>query len=473
MSQPFPSLLLRHSGVAAQGAFAEAQAAFLDPDPATVERLRGLLQATDAGVVAHFYMDAELQGALLATRWPRLHISDSLVMADRAVTMAQQGARAIVVLGVDFMSENVRAVLDSAGFAALPVYRVTAEPIGCSLAAAAETPAYAAYLRRAAATPHSLHVVYINTSLRTKAHAQATLPTITCTSSNVIQTVLETFAGQPDAHVWFGPDTYMGQNLRALFERLATLDDATIAALHPAHSRVSVAALLPRFHYFEQGNCIVHHMFGAEVVARVRADYPLAHVTAHLEVPGEMFALALEAQQRGRGVVGSTSDILGYITKQVRAAPEDEVRHLQFVLGTEAGMVTAIVHAVQSLLAERPLLTVEIVFPVAEGAVLATGDAELPLVPGVAGGEGCSTAGGCATCPYMKMNSLDALMTVLARMTTPAALSAHAPRIYTEQVAGQTVAQLGELPIRHMRDFQRSGHLPPALIADMRARAAS
>ncbi|MBL8974245.1 MAG: hypothetical protein JNK56_26865, partial [Myxococcales bacterium] len=53
MSQPFPSLLLRHSGVAAQGAFAEAQAAFLDPDPATVERLRGLLQATDAGVVAH------------------------------------------------------------------------------------------------------------------------------------------------------------------------------------------------------------------------------------------------------------------------------------------------------------------------------------------------------------------------------------------------------------------------------------
>jgi len=473
MSQPFPSLLLRHSGVAAQGAFAEAQAAFLDPDPATVRRLQALLHATDAGVVAHFYMDAELQGALLATGWSRLHISDSLVMADRAVTMAQQGARAIVVLGVDFMSENVRAVMDSAGFAAIPVYRVTAEPIGCSLAAAAEAPAYAAYLRRAAATPHSLHVVYINTSLRTKAHAQATLPTITCTSSNVIQTVLETFAGQPDAHVWFGPDTYMGQNLKALFERLATLDDATIAALHPAHTRASVAALLPRFHYFEQGNCVVHHMFGAEVVARVRADYPLAHVTAHLEVPGEMFALALEAQQRGRGVVGSTSDILGYITRQVRGAPVDEARHLQFVLGTEAGMVTAIVHAVQSLLADRPLLTVEIVFPVAEGAVLATGDAELPLVPGVAGGEGCSTAGGCATCPYMKMNSLDALMQVLQRMTTPAALSAHAPRIYSEQVAGRTVAQLGELPIRHMRDFQRSGHLPPALVEDMRSRVAS
>lgn len=472
MSKPFPSLLLRRGGISAQGAFAEAQAAFLEPDAATVARLQGLLRATDAGVVAHFYMDAELQGALLATGWPRLHISDSLVMADRAVTMAQQGARAIVVLGVDFMSENVRAVLDSAGFADLPVYRVAAEPIGCSLAAAAETPAYAAYLRRAAATPHSLHVVYINTSLRTKAHAQATLPTITCTSSNVIQTVLETFAGQPDAHVWFGPDTYMGQNLRVLFERLAELDDAAIAAVHQQHTRASIAALLPRFHYFEQGNCIVHHMFGAEVVARVRADYPQAHITAHLEVPGEMFSLALAAQRLGRGVVGSTSDILGYIRAQVQAAPVDTASHLQFVLGTEAGMVTSIVHAVRELLTTRPELTVEIVFPVAEGAVLATGDAELPLVPGVAGGEGCTTAGGCATCPYMKMNSLDALMAVLWRMQTPAALSAHAPRIYREQVAGQTVAQLGELPIRHMRDFQRSGHLPAALIEDMRTRAA-
>ena len=320
MSQ-FPSLFLRHGGVSAQGAFAEAQATFLDPDPATVQRLRALLEASEAGIVAHFYMDAELQGALLATKWPRMHISDSLVMADRAVTMAQQGAKAVVVLGVDFMSENVRAVMDSAGFAGTPVYRVSAEPIGCSLAAAAEAPAYAAYLRRAAQTPNSLHVVYINTSLRTKAHAQAILPTITCTSSNVVQTVLETFAAQPEAHVWFGPDTYMGHNLRVLFERLAEMEDAAIAAVHPRHDRVSVAALLPRFHYFEQGNCVVHHMFGAEVVARVASEYPQAHITAHLEVPGEMFALALAAQKMGRGVVGSTSDILGYITKQVKAAP--------------------------------------------------------------------------------------------------------------------------------------------------------
>lgn len=33
----------------------------------------------------------------------------------------------------------------------------------------------------------------------------------------------------------------------------------------------------------------------------------------------------------------------------------------------------------------------------------------LSVVPGPAGGEGCSLEGGCASCPYMKMNSLQAL----------------------------------------------------------------
>ena len=50
-----------------------------------------------------------------AERWPHIHISDSLVMADRAVAMAEAGCRAVCVLGVDFMSENVRAILDEAG----------------------------------------------------------------------------------------------------------------------------------------------------------------------------------------------------------------------------------------------------------------------------------------------------------------------------------------------------------------------
>ena len=60
---------------------------------------------------------AQVQGVLTtaAAEWPHIHISDSLVMADRAVAMAEAGCRAVCVLGVDFMSENVRAILDEAG----------------------------------------------------------------------------------------------------------------------------------------------------------------------------------------------------------------------------------------------------------------------------------------------------------------------------------------------------------------------
>src|SRR3954447_22979897 len=118
----FPSLLITPERFEAQGSFAEAQAAFLEPDPGTTARLRELLERTGVGVVAHFYMDAELQGTLAACGAPHIHVADSLQMADRAVKMAQAGARAIIVLGVDFMSENVRAMLDASGFAHVPVY---------------------------------------------------------------------------------------------------------------------------------------------------------------------------------------------------------------------------------------------------------------------------------------------------------------------------------------------------------------
>ena len=71
---------------------------------------------------------------------------------------------------------------------------MAADEIGCSLAEAAEGPAYSRYLKEAADDNHpGLHVVYINTSLRTKAQAHAAVPTITCTSSNVVNTVLQVF----------------------------------------------------------------------------------------------------------------------------------------------------------------------------------------------------------------------------------------------------------------------------------------
>jgi quinolinate synthase len=481
MAAPFPSLTITAAGVSAEGAFAESQAAYLEPDPDAVTRLADLCRERNAGIVAHYYMDAELQGVLYACDWPHVWVSDSLLMADAGVRMVEkEGCEAIVVLGVDFMSENVRAMLDAAGHADVPVWRVAEAPIGCSLAESAESRAYAAWLQRASETENSLHVVYINTSLRTKARAHATVPTVTCTSSNVVKTILQASAQEPDVRIWFGPDTYMGQNLASMFETLAGLDDAAIKALHPAHDQASIRRVREQFEWFRQGNCVVHHMFGAAVVARVEADYPDAHVTAHLEVPGEMFELGLAAQRDGRGVVGSTSDILRHIEGTVDAAiaaAADAVapdsKTLEFILGTEAGMVSAIVRGVGAKLraAGRGAPEVRIVFPVAEEAVsVDPSDAAMPIVPGVPGGEGCSPAGGCATCPFMKMNSLDALLDVLDRAAEPSRLEAFAPRTYEEPVDGRTIAEVGGEPILHMRHFQRHGAHSDALIADVRGR---
>ncbi len=470
MTSPFPRLRIGRDQLLPNGTFAETQATFLQPDAATVAELDSLLRARNVGVVAHFYMDPELQGVLTACSWPQVYISDSLVMADRAVAMAQAGVRAILVAGVDFMSENVRAVLDAASFAHVPVYRLARDRIGCSLAEAAESSHYAAFLAQAAEHRPALHVVYINTALRQKASAQAVVPTITCTSSNVVHTILQAASQLPTASIWYGPDSYMGDNLLTLLDSLTKADLATVQAVHKDHTPASIAALLRRFHRFDQGHCIVHHLFGAQVVAQVQREHSDALITAHFEVPGEMFALAHAAQLQGRGMVGSTSNILDFILEHVRNAPNGTA--LQVVLGTEAGMITSIVRAVQSELRRLDrTTTVDIIFPVAADAVAQTGDASLPLVPGVSGGEGCSISGGCATCPYMKMNHLDGLIAVARAVGgEPQLVAGMAPQMDGGRIAGKTVVELGSIPILHMRALQKTGVLPQALLSDVLSR---
>ena len=494
-ARPFPSLMVSRTGIVPQGAYAVSQARFLQPDGAQVAALAALLAEKRVGIVAHFYMDAEVQGVLTAAKalWPHIHISDSLVMADSSVGMVKAGCERIVVLGVDFMSENVRAILDDAGLAAVPVYRLSPDAIGCTLAAAAEDRAYYSWLDGASAVANSLHVVYINTSLRTKALAHARVPTITCTSSNVVNTVLTAAAQVPGVQVWYGPDSYMGANLVSLLTRLAALPDDEVAAVHPGHTAASIADLLPRLRYYGDGACAVHELFGADVTAAVARSYSDAFLTAHFEVPGEMFALAMEARQRGMGVVGSTQNILDFINARTdeALARDQPAERLSFVLGTETGMVTSIVDALQRKLAAAPVggpeVEVEIVFPVSSEAITVTGAApaaasssgqlrgigDLAVVPGPAGGEGCSTAGGCASCPYMKMNTLQALFTVCQRIGTPgeALLEAYKPEAYTEQAPqGGSLAAAGCHPILHMRDFQAGKKLSDALVKDITTR---
>ncbi|KAL8128512.1 hypothetical protein V2J09_017667 [Rumex salicifolius] len=469
LGEPFPSMVISADGIVAKGSYAESQVRYLFPDALKVTELVNLLKEKNIGIVAHFYMDPEVQGVLNAAqkKWPHIHISDSLVMADKAVKMAESGCQFIAVLGVDFMSENVRAILDQAGFNKVGVYRMSNERIGCSLADAAATPTYMNYLDTATLSPPSLHVVYINTSLETKALAHEIVPTITCTSSNVVQTILQAFSQVPDLTVYYGPDTYMGANIAELFQQMTMMTDEEIAEVHPQHNRDTIKSLLPRLHYYQEGTCIVHHLFGREVVDKINEMYSDAYLTAHFEVPGEMFSLAMEAKRRGMGVVGSTQNILDFIKQRVQEALDRQVGdHLQFVLGTESGMVTSIVAAVRTILTSvknssgKANVDVEIVFPVSSDAISggANNSLNLSVVPGVASGEGCSLHGGCASCPYMKMNSLTSLLNVCGGLPdNKLSLSAYeAGRFSIQTPSGKQIADVGCEPILHMRHFQHS-----------------
>lgn len=220
----------------------------------------------------------------------------------------------------------------------------------------------------------------------------------------------------------------------------------------------------------------------------MKLAYGDAYLTAHFEVPGEMFTLAMEAKRRGMGSVGSTSNILDFITARVKEAlARPHPDRLQFILGTEAGMITSIVRKVQQLMREagdRDDVEVEVVFPVASQSISTPGQTlsgskqlELPggisVVPGPASGEGCSLEGGCAACPYMRMNTLSALISVASKVGSPggeAMLAAYMPKPYSELIGGKTVAQAGCVPILSMRHFQKTGEFSPSLVADIKTR---
>jgi len=97
---------------------------------------------------------------------------------------------------------------------------------------------------------------------------------------------------------------------------------AQVAALHPAHTAASVAAALPRLHYYEEGSCAVHHMFGAQVTERVRAAHGDALLTAHFEVRARS-----RAGRGGRSVQCCAG--LGVVSRRGLGAPLACVRRMR------------------------------------------------------------------------------------------------------------------------------------------------
>ena len=106
--------------------------------------------------------------------------------------------------------------------------------------------------------------------------------------------------------------------------------------MHPEHNRQTLQNLLHNIHVYPNGNCVVHHMLSSEVVDIVKKKYDDTHVQS------EMFEITMQKCLVGKGVVGSTSNILKFILQKVsQSTPNSsnsKQQKLQFVLETEASI---------------------------------------------------------------------------------------------------------------------------------------
>ncbi|KAG6545158.1 hypothetical protein Mapa_013423 [Marchantia paleacea] len=181
-------------------------------------------------------------------------------MTKHAVKMVEVGCKAVAILGVNFMSENVHAIMDKNDQTNFLVYGMSSDEIGCYVAEATESAEYVEYLKAASTMPKFLHVIYINTSLEIKAQAQNLVPTITCTSSNVLHMILQGFAQVPDLTLWYCHDSYMGASLADMLVQLISMTDEEIAKIHPTHNRNTISKVLSHLQYYQNGACIVHDL---------------------------------------------------------------------------------------------------------------------------------------------------------------------------------------------------------------------
>ena len=226
------------------------------------ERAAALLAANDAVLVAHFYVDGDVQDLALETGGC---VADSLEMARFG---RDHPAQTLVVAGVRFMGETAK-ILSPGKRVLVPDLDAT-----CSLDLGCPPDAFAAFCD---ANPDRTVVVYANTSAAVKARADWMV-----TSSCALAIVRDlAAAGQK---VLWAPDRHLGAYI----------------------ARETGADML-----MWNGACVVHEEFKGIELALLREEHPDALVLVHPESPESVVAQA--------DVVGSTSQLL-------RAVVEGEAR---------------------------------------------------------------------------------------------------------------------------------------------------
>jgi quinolinate synthase len=232
------------------------------PIPGAAERARlkaratELLRQHDAALVAHYYVDGDLQDLALETGGC---VADSLEMARFGKAAPQ---KTLVVAGVRFMGETSK-ILSPGKRVLMPDLEAT-----CSLDLGCPADDFAAFCD---AHPDRTVVVYANTSAAVKARADWMV------TSSCALAVVSHLKAQGKKILW-APDRHLGRYIQ----------DETGADM-----------------LLWNGACIVHDEFKGLELEILKEQHPKALVLVHPESPKSVVQMA--------DVVGSTSQMLAAV----------------------------------------------------------------------------------------------------------------------------------------------------------------
>ncbi|WP_288108699.1 quinolinate synthase NadA [Limnobacter sp.] len=215
--------------------------------------IKALLKARDAVLVAHYYVDAELQDLAEETGGC---VSDSLEMARFGRESAHKN---LVVAGVRFMGETSK-ILNPEKRVFMPDLEAT-----CSLDLGCPAEEFAAFCDQ---HPDRTVVVYANTSAAVKARADWMV------TSSIALDIVGHLHARGEKILW-APDRHLGQYIQ----------------------RQTGADMI-----LWQGSCLVHDEFKYEELKLLKEKHPGAMVLVHPESPAEVVAMA--------DVVGSTTQLI-------------------------------------------------------------------------------------------------------------------------------------------------------------------
>jgi quinolinate synthase len=240
----------------------------VDPMLDLVEEIERLKKEKNAVILAHYYQESEIQDVAD-------YIGDSLGLSQQA---ASTDADVIVFAGVHFMAETAK-ILNPHKKVLLPDLKA-----GCSLADSCPAPLFRKFKEK---YPDHKVVSYINCTAELK-----TMTDICCTSTNAVHIIESIPEDQP---IIFAPDINLGKYLVKKTGRDMVLWN---------------------------GTCMVHEIFSAEKITKLRVRHPNAKFIAHPECEPHILEEA--------DFIGSTTGLLNF-TKRDDAT--------EFIVATEAGIL--------------------------------------------------------------------------------------------------------------------------------------